>query len=101
MAQKVQPCGAACTVPVLHEADGIRQCVLQQVRGTLLTASQCATYDDTKRLWMRYTGWRDGLGTHIGTSMITGAHPCPPSAVPACCFQVLVSTRLVFFCFTS
>lgn len=43
-----------------------------QVRGTLLTASQCATYDDTKRLWMRTTGWRDGLGTHVGVSMITG-----------------------------
>ncbi|BDA51103.1 probable mitochondrial uncoupling protein 2 [Coccomyxa sp. Obi] len=42
------------------------------VRGTLLTASQCATYDDTKRLWMRTTGWRDGLGTHVGVSMITG-----------------------------
>ena len=43
-----------------------------QVRGTLLTASQCATYDDTKRLWMSATGWRDGLGTHVGVSMITG-----------------------------
>ena len=101
MAQKVQPCGAACTVPVLHEADGIRQCVLQQVRGTLLTASQCATYDDTKRLWMRYTGWRDGLGTHIGT---VHDHWCAPLSTlcrPCMLFQVLVSTRLVFFCFTS
>ena len=44
-----------------------------QVRGTLLTASQCATYDDTKRMWMQTTGWRDGLGTHVGVSMITGA----------------------------
>ena len=46
-----------------------------QVRGTLLTASQCATYDDTKRLWMSATGWRDGLGTHVGVSMITGLSP--------------------------
>ena len=46
-----------------------------QVRGTLLTASQCATYDDTKRLWMSATGWRDGLGTHVGVSMITGGAP--------------------------
>ena len=50
-----------------------------QVRGTLLTASQCATYDDTKRLWMRATGWRDGLGTHVATSMDTGVcfERCP------------------------
>ena len=55
-----------------RNAEGVcPQCA--QVRGTLLTASQCATYDDTKRLWMQATGWRDGLGTHIGTSMITGA----------------------------
>lgn len=46
-------------------------CILQ-VRGTLLTASQCATYDDIKRIWMQTTGWRDGLGTHVGVSMITG-----------------------------
>lgn len=46
-----------------------------QVRGTLLTASQCATYDDTKRMWMQTTGWRDGLGTHVGVSMITGEAP--------------------------
>lgn len=51
-------------------------CECMQVRGTLLTASQCATYDDTKRLWMRTTGWRDGLGTHVGVSMITGV-PLP------------------------
>ncbi len=44
-----------------------------QIRGTLLTASQCATYDDTKRAWMRLTGWQDGLATHVGVSMITGA----------------------------
>ena len=46
-----------------------------QIRGTLLTASQCATYDDTKRFWMRTTGWQDGLATHVGVSMITGAGP--------------------------
>ena len=46
--------------------------IILQVRGTLLTASQCATYDDTKRIWMQTTGWRDGLGTHVGVSMITG-----------------------------
>lgn len=50
---------------------------MAQVRGTLLTASQCATYDDTKRMWMQTTGWRDGLGTHVGVSMITGDTPFP------------------------
>lgn len=85
-------------------------CDCMQVRGTLLTASQCATYDDTKRLWMRTTGWRDGLGTHVGVSMITGV----PSATCASslgfglqhtaashsiiCFQANIYIPAVFSC---
>jgi hypothetical protein len=43
-----------------------------QVRAAALTASQCASYDGCKRLWMRLTGWSDSLYTHLGASMATG-----------------------------
>ncbi len=43
-----------------------------QVRASVLTASQCATYDEVKRWVMARTGWADNAGTHLGTALITG-----------------------------
>lgn len=42
------------------------------VRASMLTATQCATYDETKRAVMRVTQWRDGVPTHLASSVITG-----------------------------
>lgn len=41
-------------------------------RAAVLTASQCATYDEVKQAWMRLLGAGDNLTTHLGASMITG-----------------------------
>lgn len=38
----------------------------------MLTASQCATYDEVKGAVMRATGWRDNAATHLGTALISG-----------------------------
>lgn len=43
-----------------------------QVRAAVLTASQCATYDEVKGRVMAATGWRDTASTHLATAMITG-----------------------------
>ena len=43
-----------------------------QARASVLTAAQCATYNESKKLWMWMTGGGDDLATHIGSSMITG-----------------------------
>ncbi|GFH13271.1 uncharacterized protein HaLaN_09121, partial [Haematococcus lacustris] len=41
-------------------------------RSAILTASQCATYDEVKRGVLNYTGWSDGTHTHFTSSMIAG-----------------------------
>lgn len=38
----------------------------------MLTASQCATYDEIKQAIMKLTGVGDHFGTHLGASMVTG-----------------------------
>ena len=38
----------------------------------MLTASQCATYDEVKRRVMAATGWGEHLGTHLSCAMVTG-----------------------------
>lgn len=38
----------------------------------MLTASQCATYDETKKLFKRLTGAGDNFGTHLASSLLTG-----------------------------
>ena len=38
----------------------------------MLTAAQCATYNESKKLWMWITGGGDDFATHLGSSMITG-----------------------------
>lgn len=42
------------------------------VRASLLTASQCATYDEVKRRVMHNTGWADGTATQLACSLVTG-----------------------------
>ncbi|KIY93811.1 Kidney carrier protein 1 [Monoraphidium neglectum] len=58
------------------EADGVaglwKGATPGLVRAAVLTASQCATYDETKRRVMASTGWGDTAATHLACSLITG-----------------------------
>mmetsp|Transcript_21692 Transcript_21692/g.38771 ORF Transcript_21692/g.38771 Transcript_21692/m.38771 type:complete len:310 (-) Transcript_21692:793-1722(-) len=42
------------------------------IRSAILTACQCATYDEVKRMVRTNTGWGDGLPLHLCSSMIAG-----------------------------
>jgi len=42
------------------------------VRAALLTAAQCATYDEVKMLFTRHLGWEDGIKTHLCVSAVAG-----------------------------
>lgn len=55
-----------------RDEGGVDKGIVAQVRAAALTASQCATYDVSKQLWMELTGWSDNLPTHLGASMATG-----------------------------
>ena len=46
--------------------------VCVQARAAVLTASQCATYDEVKQTLIKFTGAGDNFGTHLASSMITG-----------------------------
>jgi len=41
-------------------------------RSAILTAAQCATYDEVKRGVLSATGWEDGPHTHLTSAMIAG-----------------------------
>ncbi|KAK9822412.1 hypothetical protein WJX74_003136 [Apatococcus lobatus] len=41
-------------------------------RAAVLTAAQCATYDEVKQAWMRLTSWDDAFPTHLASSLATG-----------------------------
>ncbi len=43
-----------------------------QVRSSVLTASQCATYDEVKGRLMAATGWGNSVGIHLVTALVTG-----------------------------
>lgn len=43
-----------------------------QARAAVLTAAQCATYNEAKTAWMKLTHGGDTLSTHVGASMISG-----------------------------
>ena len=47
-------------------------CLGVQARAAVLTASQCATYDEVKQTLIKFTGAGDNFGTHLSSSMITG-----------------------------
>lgn len=38
----------------------------------MLTATQCATYDEVKRYVMSSLGWSDGINTQLVTGLVTG-----------------------------
>lgn len=42
------------------------------IRSAILTAAQCATYDEVKRTVVRLTGWKDGIELHLSSSLIAG-----------------------------
>jgi len=56
--------------------DGVRGlwkgCVPGLLRSSLLTASQCAVYDESKRAIVRYTGADDGVKLHVMASLLSG-----------------------------
>jgi len=41
-------------------------------RAALVTACQCATYDEIKRAVVRYSGWGESLVTHLTSSTLAG-----------------------------
>ena len=45
---------------------------MSMTRSAVLTASQCATYDEVKRVIGEYTGMRDGVLLHFTASMLAG-----------------------------
>lgn len=58
------------------QADGVaglwRGALPGLVRSAILTAAQCATYDEVKRGLSAATGLGDGLTLHFGSSMVAG-----------------------------
>ena len=77
-----------------------RGSAMSMTRSAVLTASQCATYDEVKKATKTYTGMRDGVLLHFTASMLAGlvtttatnprlvpcitsaAHSMPPSPPP-------------------
>ncbi|ACO63300.1 mitochondrial carrier family [Micromonas commoda] len=50
-----------------------RGSAMSMTRSAVLTASQCATYDEVKRVVTRWTGLSDGVTVHFVASMLAGA----------------------------
>ena len=58
-----------------------------QSRAAILTASQCATYDEIKRAIVKATGWSDGAHLHLAASLVAGVistTACNPVDVIKC-----------------
>lgn len=68
-------------------------------RAALLTAAQCATYDEVKLLFVRNLGWEDTLGTHFagserewtGQSALPVSRCCTPGFSPSLVPHLLLS----------
>ena len=74
MTENCVTCLVACTVRCLFMSrstldDGNLRL---QARAAVLTAAQCATYNEAKTAWMKATNGGDTLSTHVGASMISG-----------------------------
>eukprot|EP00873_Tetraselmis_striata_P015925 jgi/Tetstr1/436189/TSEL_025034.t1 len=76
---QLQPTGASSPLQVVREI--VQKCGFvglwrgtapSAMRASILTASQCATYDSVKRRIIRATGWKDDIGAQFATSMVTG-----------------------------
>jgi len=62
-------------------------CFWVQSRAAILTASQCATYDEIKRAIVKATGWSDGAHLHLTASLVAGVistTACNPVDVIKC-----------------
>jgi solute carrier family 25 uncoupling protein 8/9 len=68
--------GPLSVAAMVYRQDGIqglwKGTTPSMARAALLTASQCATYDEVKLLFVRNLGWDDNLGTHLMVSGIAG-----------------------------
>lgn len=51
--------------PCYHQVPHYPPVWLLQTRAALLTAAQCATYDELKLFFVRGLGWEDNLQTHL------------------------------------
>ena len=78
---RMQAAGAAPLGPLAVGAGIVRQegvaalwkgTTPSMARAALLTAAQCATYDEVKTLFTRHLGWEDGIGTHLAVSGVAG-----------------------------
>lgn len=67
---------STAVVKSIVQTDGIRGLwrgtVPSTARAAVLTAAQCATYNEAKTAWMNVTNGGDTLSTHVGASMISG-----------------------------
>lgn len=67
---------SAAVIRAVVQADGVvglwKGALPGLFRSAVLTAAQCATYDEIKRAVLGATGWSDGTHTHFTSSMIAG-----------------------------
>lgn len=70
------PKGSMGVIRAVVQADGVaglwKGAMPGLVRSAILTAAQCATYDEVKRGVVGATGWGDGVALHLTSSMIAG-----------------------------
>lgn len=74
------------------------------IRSSVLTATQCATYDEVKRWVISNMGWQDGIRVQLVTGLTTGESPGDAcglhwslrvTLVTACVFAQSASARLL------
>jgi len=68
--------GTVEIVKTIVKKDGVRGlwkgCIPGLLRSSLLTASQCAVYDESKRTIARYAHLEDGVQLHVMASLLSG-----------------------------
>lgn len=67
---------SSAVIRAVVQADGVvglwKGAMPGLARSAVLTAAQCATYDEIKRAVLEVTGWSDGTHTHFASSMMAG-----------------------------
>lgn len=106
---RMQVAGASPKNPLTITAEVIREegvvglwkgTTPSMARAALLTAAQCATYDEVKLVFTQRFGWGDGLGTHLAVSAIAGLVTTTVTApVDMVKVSVVFKSLLVFACY--